>query len=97
MGNYVLGFKGGSIPEGEEETKRVMDAWTSWYGSMGDAVVDIGNPFGASTAVGSDSTSGLTGYSIISADSLDDAAAKAGGCPILADGGSVEVYETIQM
>src|SRR5262245_61683046 len=97
MGKYVLGFKGGGIPEGEEETKRVMDAWTAWFTGLGDSVVDMGNPFGASTSVGGDSASGLTGYSIISADSLEDAAAKAGGCPILADGGSIDVYETIEM
>ena len=76
----------------------MMDAWTAWFGSLGDSVVDIGNPFGASTAVGGGATSGLTGYSIINADSLDDAVAKADGCPIL-DGGSggVEVYETLDM
>ena len=37
-------------------------------------------------AVGGGSTSGLTGYSIVNADSLDDALAKAASCPIL-DGG----------
>jgi hypothetical protein len=33
----------------------------------------------------------------VSADSLSDAAAKAKGCPVLAGGGSVEVYEAIPM
>jgi hypothetical protein len=97
MGKYVLAYKGGGIPQTEEEQKRVMDAWMAWYGSMGDKVVDVGNPFGASTAVGGNGTSGLTGYSIVNADSLEDAASIAGGCPILADGGSVEVYETVAM
>jgi hypothetical protein len=97
MGKYVFGFKGGGMPEGEEEAKRVMDEWMAWYGAMGDAVVDVGNPFGASTSVGGNGTSGLTGYSIVTADSLEDAASKAGGCPILADGGSVEVYEALDM
>ena len=97
MGKYVLAYKGGGMPESEEEQKQVMDAWMAWFGGLGDAVVDIGNPFGPSAAVGADSTSGLTGYSIVNAASMDDALGKAGGCPILDGGGSVEVYETIAM
>ena len=98
MGKFVLVYKGGSIPQTEEEQKRVMDAWTAWFGSLGESVVDAGNPFGANAAVGGGSTSGLTGYSILTADSLDDALGKAKGCPIL-DGGSggIEVYETLDM
>ena len=37
------------------------------------------------------------GYSLIEASNLDDALAKAKGCPILAGGGSVEVAEAIDM
>ena len=99
MGKYVLAYKGGGMPESEEEGRRVMEAWTAWFGGLGDSVMDMGNPFGASAAVGNGrSTSGLTGYSIVTAGSLDEALAKAEGCPILDGGaGSVEVYETIEM
>src|SRR4029450_10711090 len=98
MGKFVLVFKGGSIPRSEEEQKRVMDAWTAWFGSLGDSVVDIGNPFGANAAVGGGATAGLTGYSIINAGALADALAKAQTCPILDGGnGGVEVYETLEM
>ncbi len=41
--------------------------------------------------------SGAGGYSIVSAGSLSDAAAKAKGCPVLASGGSVEIYKAIEM
>jgi hypothetical protein len=41
--------------------------------------------------------SGAGGYSIVSADSLSDAAAKAKGCPVLASGGSVENYEAVEL
>src|SRR4051795_10109683 len=98
MGKYVLAYKGGSVPQTEEEQKQVMDAWTTWFTGLGDSVLDMGNPFGASAAVGGGTTSGLTGYTILSADSLDDAVAKSGSCPILDGGsGSVEVYETLEM
>jgi len=38
---------------------------------------------------------GLSGYSIISAGGIDEAVALARGCPVLAAGGSVEVYEVV--
>jgi hypothetical protein len=98
MGKYLLAYKGGGMAESEEEQKRVMDAWMGWFGGLGDAVVDMGSPFGASAAVGGSSTSGLTGYSVVTADSLDDAVAMAGDCPILEGGsGAVEVYESAGM
>ena len=37
--------------------------------------------------------SGLTGYSVLKADSLAAATTLAKGCPVLAHGGAVEVYE----
>jgi hypothetical protein len=40
-------------------------------------------------------SSGLTGYSIVAADSLGAASELAKGCPVFANGGSVDVYETI--
>ena len=102
MGKFVLAYKGGSAPSSEAEGAKVMEAWMGWFGTLGAAVVDGGNPFGASTAVASDGSvaapsAGLTGYSVISADTIEAAAALAGGCPILAAGGSVEVYEAMPM
>ena len=102
MAKYLLAYKGGSIPQSEEEQQRVMAAWNDWFGSMGGAVTDIGNPFGASKSVGSGGavsdggSAQLTGYSIVTADSLDAAAGLAKGCPIL-ENGSVEVYEALDM
>jgi hypothetical protein len=67
-------------------------------------VIDGGNPVGESTTVnpdGSVSNNGganpASGYSLIEAADLDDALAKAKGCPILESGGSIEVAEAIDM
>ena len=102
MANYVLIYRGGSQPESPEEQKSVMDAWIGWFNSLGESVVDGGNPFGPSASITPDGSvneggSGLTGYSILSADSLDAAVEAAKGCPQLTSGGSVEVYETFQV
>ena len=98
MGKYVLVYQGGAMAETEEAQQAAMAAWGAWFGSLGGAVVDGGAPFGASTAVGGGAArAGLTGYSILAADDLDAAAKLAEGCPILNDGGTVEVYETIDV
>jgi len=97
MAKFVYLYKGGGMPESEDEGKRLMAAWTSWLGGLDGDLVDGGNPFGASTAVGG-SPSGITGYSIVNAQSIDDAKKKADGCPILEGGrGSVEIYEALAM
>jgi hypothetical protein len=103
MAKYVLIYQGGTAPEGEAAQKAVMDQWMAWFGSLGAAVVDGGAPFGPAKTVASDgavsdgTAAALTGYSIVDASSLDDAVAKAKGCPVLASGGIVEVYGTIDM
>lgn len=100
MANYLLAYRGGGMPESEEEGQKVMAAWMGWFGTLGEAVVDGGNPCGASKSVASNGAisdgapSQVTGYSVLKADSLDAATQMAKGCPILMTGGSVDVYET---
>jgi hypothetical protein len=69
-----------------------MAAWAAWFDSMGANLADRGNPVFESTEVGNcgDST-GLGGYSLLSAEDLESAVALAKGCPALDAGGGVEV------
>lgn len=101
MANYLLVYHGGGMPEGEAEQQKVMEAWGGWFGAMGSAVVDGGNPVSATTTIAGDGSTSdggganpATGYSVIQADSLAAAVDLAKGCPNLASGGSVEVAET---
>jgi hypothetical protein len=99
MANYLLTFHGGSMPETKEAQDQVMTAWTSWFGKLGDALVDGGNPVSKSKAISPDgavmdATSAPSGYSIIKADDLDSAVELAKGCPVLAGGAAVVVSET---
>ena len=104
MSKYVLAYHGGSTPESESEQAAVMTAWGAWFGALGDAVVDMGNPTGASTTLAADGSTAagggsnpITGYSLISATDLDAAVSLAKGCPIFASGGTIEVAEAIEM
>ena len=91
MAKYVYLYKGGSIPQNEEEQKQVMDAWTSWFGTLGNSVLDMGNPLGPSKGVGGGSTSGITGYSIVEAADFNEAVEIGERCPIFDEDGSVEI------
>ena len=101
MAKYVLAYTGGSMPDSPEEQEKVLGDWMAWFGSLGDAIADPGSPFGPASTISPDGgvsdggRSGLTGYSIVTADTLSDALSKAKGCPVLASGGSIEVYEAM--
>jgi hypothetical protein len=105
MPKYILAYHGGSgMPDDPAEVEKLMGDWGAWFGAMGDAVVDGGNPVSVSRTVAADGSvsegggsNPLTGYSLISADDLDAAVAHASGCPALAGGGSVEVAEAVDM
>ena len=105
MSKFVLVYTGGTYPESEEENAAVMAAWGAWYEGMGAAIADGGNPFGASKSIGGDgkindgpvSSPPATGYTIITADSLDAAMGKVQNHPHIKFGGQVSVYETFEM
>jgi hypothetical protein len=99
MANFLLTYHGGSMPETKEEQDQVMAAWTGWFTSLGDAVVDGGNPISQTRAISPDgsvmdATSAPSGYSIIKAEDFDSAVALSKGCPVLAGGAVVLVSET---
>jgi YCII-related domain len=90
MPKYVLTYRN---PTGYTPTAETRAAWTAWFDSMGDQLVDLGKPAVGRASLGNcsmDSTE-LGGYSVIEADDLEAAAAVAKGCPHLNRGGGVEV------
>jgi hypothetical protein len=104
MANFVFAYSGGNgMSADPAEREQAMAAWGRWFGTLGEAVVDAGAPTGASKTVAANGSvsdggsRGLNGYSVISADSLDAAVETAKGCPLLSNGGAVDVYETVAM
>jgi hypothetical protein len=103
MPKFVFAYHGGTIPESPAAQADAMAAWGAWFGSLGEAVIDGGNPTGQSQTITADGTvhgggtNPLSGYSLINATDIDAALAHAKGCPILAVGGSVEVAEALDM
>jgi hypothetical protein len=105
MANFVFLYSGGSMPETEEQQAAVMKAWEEWYGALADKLVDGGNPFTplakniTSDGTISDGPIGTlaTGYTVIKADSLDEAVELARASPVLAGGGDITIYETFEV
>ena len=105
MADFVFLYTGGSgMPEDEAEGAKAMQAWNDWYAELGSAIKDGGNPFGAAKTVGADGsvndgTPGPqgSGYTIVTAVSLDAATTLAKGSPVLHGGGAVNVYEIVEM
>ena len=103
MAKYLLLYGGGSMPESEAEQAQVMKAWEAWFTELGSAVADPGNPFTpAAKKIASDGSVGVaqptaSGYSILEADSLDQATKLAGGCPVLLGGADITVFETFNV
>ena len=57
MANFVLVYKGGGgMAATEAERQAVMAEWGQWFGALGQAIVDGGNPFGNSSSVAADGT-----------------------------------------
>ncbi len=102
MSNYIIAYRGGTKPESSDEGAKHMAKWKAWVGGLGDAVVNPGTPLGKSRIVSSDGVSNdggsnpLSGYSIVTADSMDAALEMAKGCPHL-DHGTIEVAEVKEM
>ncbi len=104
MPNYVLTYHGemGPMPEDPAEVEALMQEWGAWYGSMGDALVDGGAPFGQSTSIGPDGSAtanpaSMTGYTIVKTDDIDSATAIAKNCPVLKNGHTVQISQSIDM
>lgn len=99
MGKFVYIYYAGAGSDGG-----TAEAWGKWFGELGDKLVDGGNPFGeGGQAVNKSGVMPVqdmpaTGYSIVSADSMDAATEMAKGCPLMSeDNGAVCVYEALPM
>jgi hypothetical protein len=106
MKNYVFEYYNDSEPADRNTPmdKSVMDAWNAWFGGLGSSVIDAGNPFNSNGMVVEKSGVShiekhpASGYTIVKAQSMEDAVEMAEGCPVLNQkNGAVRVYETLPM
>jgi hypothetical protein len=95
MPKFLYLYHGGGPPASAEEGQKVMQAWMAYFGKMGNKIVDGGAPLAPSRSVAGAPASKATGYSVIQADSLDEAEKLTDGHPHLMSGGSIEICEAL--
>lgn len=85
----------------ENPTPEIMDAWSKWFESIGEKIVDPGSPLGPGREISRSGTKdlppgleSLTGYTIIRADSMEEAEKVAKNCPMIT---SIRIYEAKSM
>ncbi len=83
----------------EKPSQEIMAAWGKWFEATADKTVDKGGFHGGAREISADGTRDLvmgpdsiTGYSIIEADSLDEAERIAADNPFIK---SIRVYEIV--
>jgi hypothetical protein len=83
----------------EKPTPAIMAAWGKWFGSIKDNIIDMRGHFSGGREIAKDGTKDLplgpesiTGFTIVSAESLDDAEKMAQSNPYIS---SIRVYEVM--
>ena len=103
MKNYIYVYYD-SREENSAPMEEITKAWMGWFQELGDKVVDAGNPFnGGGMAVEKSGVTAIenfpaTGYSIVKANSMEEAIEMAKTCPLInSDKAAVRVYEALPM
>ncbi len=102
MAKFLLVYYGGKTETDPKKAKELMDAWTKWLQSVGKAVVDAGHQttpgkIVSKTGVTDIGANAVGGYSIFQAENLDAAIKLAKGAPLVPRGGTVAVYNIVEM
>ena len=102
MATFLITYHGGpGMPASAEAREQMMAAFQAWAVGVGDAMIDPGSPLGPRKTVTSDGVSEaaaddtLGGYSLISADSLNDAVGAVKDHPFVATGGTLQVSQAV--
>ncbi len=103
MNNYILIYLGGTQPTNEEEGAKHFQRYREWLGSLGDSLVSPANPLKDTTVITPDgtvtpgSTTEMSGFTIVQANSIDAVIEMGKSCPFLEIGGTLEISELMQM
>ena len=103
MARYLITYLGSPQPASPEEGQQHFAKYKKWLESLGDAAISPANPLKNTRTIGPDgsvdesSATNMSGYTIINAESDEDANRIASDCPFLEIGGSLEVSEIIDM
>lgn len=103
MPTYLVAYHGGTPSKAADRMADYMARWKRWSDGLGDALGG-GSILGRSIRL-TDGAGGsvdpdpdrLTGYYLLTADSLETAERLLRACPIFEVGGSVQIAEQVEM
>jgi hypothetical protein len=103
MPQFLIVYLGGNQPSSPEEGQQHFARYMAWISSLGDSAVSPMNPLRNTNRVNPDGsvsaggTTTMSGYTIVTAESMEAALSMAKACPFLETGGSLEVSERVEM
>lgn len=103
MAQFVFVYLGGTQPASPEESNDHFAKYIKWLTSLGDSVVIPTIPLKDTNTVRPDGSVGegggsaMSGFSIIKAESMEEALTIAKSCPFLEIGGTLEISEMMEM
>ncbi len=106
MAKYIIVYFGGERPADPDQATRHMENYREWLASLGDAVFSALNPLKDTHTVTTEdkeikaeegSSTAMSGFTIIEANSLEAVIEMSKTCPFLDIGGTLEVSEMMQM
>lgn len=89
MAKFLFSYR---VPKDYQSSAQTRNAWQAWFEGLGHSLTDLGHGVLAAQALGNlDAGTRLGGYSVVTAEDMEGAAALAKGCPALRLGGGVEI------
>ena len=90
MPEFLFSYR---VPRDYQPGAESGQAWEAWFESLGSSRIDAGYAVVATQALGKlgDVQTRLGGYSLVTAEDIEGAAALAKGCPALQLGSGVEI------
>ncbi len=101
MTKFLVTYHGGSAPAHTAARQQMMADFMAWVDRVGPALIDPGAPLGPSTVVAPGSVvdghadGPASGYSVIEADDLAQAAELVRDHPFVTRGGSLQVSQSV--
>ncbi|MEJ2158567.1 MAG: YciI family protein [Desulfobacteraceae bacterium] len=103
MTQFIIIYIGGDQPASPEEGQKHFAKYRQWLAALGSAAVSPMNPIKNTHTVHADGSvaqggdMAMSGYTIVEAESLDEAISMAKACPFLEINGTLEVSELVKM
>ena len=98
MSRFLVTYHGGGMPSDPAQAAAARNAFGEWVARSGKAVIDPGAPIRPAAQVANGAArpeAPMGGYSVIEADSVEEAVALLRSHPFVARGGTLQLHEAV--